>query len=133
MRAIGLLLLLVVVGSITYSVGYDEGAIVPSNKEAYVYFEEHCSPPRYYEHFHPVAYSLENSFPVIKLGTQEKWVPAPVAPLTYCDSEGVMDSFRNESVISPGVLRWLRWVQIGFGWILTTLFVAGVTGLLRKN
>ena len=135
LRAIGLLLLLVVIGSITYSVGYHAGAIVPSNKESYAYFEEHCSPPSYYDHFHPVAYSLENSFPVIKLGAQEKWVPAPKGPLIRCDShEGLMERFTSiKSSVTPNMLRWLRWVQICCGWILTTLFVAGVTGLLRKN
>ena len=92
LRAVWLLLTLVFVGSVTYSAGYDVGAIVPSNREAYTYFEEHCNPPPYYERFHSVVYSLENSFPVVKLGTQERWGPrkrlasglAEPVPMKFC-------------------------------------------------
>ena len=133
LRAVWLLLSLVLVGSVTYSAGYDVGAIVPSNREAHAYFEEHCTPPAYYERFHSVVYSLENSFPVVKLGSQEKWGPSQQSRLGSCgaSSDGILVSVK--SIVSPNVVRWLRWVQICCGWILTTLFVAGVTGLLRKN
>jgi len=33
----------------------------------------------------------------------------------------------------PGFLRWFRWVQVLLGWLLATLFVAGVTGVVRKE
>jgi hypothetical protein len=133
LRAVWFLLSLVFLGSVTYSAGYDVGAIVPSDREAYAYFEEHCNPPPYYERFHSVIYSLENSFPVVKLGTQEKWGPRQEARLASCEAVGTKRLLNVKSIVSPNVVRWLRWVQISCGWILTTLFVAGVTGLLRKN
>ena len=34
---------------------------------------------------------------------------------------------------SPRVLRWFLWVQILLGWLLATLFVAGVTGIVHKE
>jgi hypothetical protein len=33
---------------------------------------------------------------------------------------------------SPRFVRWFIWVQILLGWLFATLFVAGVTGLIRK-
>jgi hypothetical protein len=34
---------------------------------------------------------------------------------------------------SPRFLRWFVWVQILLGWLLATLFLAGVTGIVRKE
>jgi hypothetical protein len=34
---------------------------------------------------------------------------------------------------SPRFLRWLLWIQILLGWLLATLFLAGVTGVVRKE
>jgi hypothetical protein len=34
---------------------------------------------------------------------------------------------------SPRFLRWFLWFQILLGWVLATLFVAGVTGIIRKD
>jgi len=34
---------------------------------------------------------------------------------------------------SPTFLRWFLWVQILLGWLLATLFLAGVTGIVRKQ
>ncbi len=34
---------------------------------------------------------------------------------------------------SPTFLHWFLWIQILLGWLLATLFVAGVTGLVRKE
>jgi len=35
--------------------------------------------------------------------------------------------------MSPTFLRWFLWFQILLGWLLATLFLAGVTGLIRKE
>lgn len=34
---------------------------------------------------------------------------------------------------SPRFLRWFLWAQILLGWLLATLFLAGVTGIVRKD
>ncbi|HXX23294.1 MAG TPA: hypothetical protein VEO19_09095 [Terriglobia bacterium] len=34
---------------------------------------------------------------------------------------------------SPRSLRWFLWIQILLGWLLATLFLAGVTGVVRKE
>jgi hypothetical protein len=34
---------------------------------------------------------------------------------------------------SPTFLRWFLWIQILLGWLLATLFLAGVSGIVRKD
>jgi hypothetical protein len=34
---------------------------------------------------------------------------------------------------SPRFLRWFLWIQIILGWLLATLFLAGISGIVRKN
>lgn len=115
------LLLLAALGWGVFRLGYAAGAMAPTDKDAYSFFVEqcrkqHCQPPEYYERFHAFVYSLENSVPLVKLGPEEKWQPDPVGPVMW-----------------PGFLRWFRWGQICFGWFLTTLFVAGVSGIVRRQ
>jgi hypothetical protein len=131
LRAVWLLLTLVAAGTIVYHMGYTVGSIVPTQQESNSFFETHCYPPSYYERFHALAYSMENSFPLVKLGIQDKWAPAPGAKVAACLPDGT--SRFNSTLTAPGLLRWFRWLQICFGWVLTTLFVGGVTGILRKN
>ena len=131
LRAVWLILVLVVIGSSVYWAAYNMGSIVPIQKEPYTFFEVHCYAPNEYERFHPIPYSLENSFPLVKLGVQDKWAPAPDGRVACSSADLTSPALR---VISePRFLRWFRWIQICLGWVLTTLFVGGVTGILRKN
>jgi hypothetical protein len=132
LRAVWLILALVVIGSSIYWVAYNTGSIVPTQKESYAFFETHCYPSNEYERFHAVPYSLENSFPLVKLGVQDKWATAPEARVPACSSTDVT-SPALRVISEPRFLRWFRWTQICLGWVLTTLFVGGVTGILRKS
>ena len=89
-------------------------------------------PPGHYQAFYALAYSLENSFPLVKLGVQDKWAPGPDVQGPNCQSVGWTSPFLLR-IASPGFLRWFRWLQICAGWILATLFVGGVTGVIRKD
>src|SRR5438445_2015933 len=77
MRALWWLLALVIVGSVVCWRGYEAGSIVPTSKDAYDSFAAHKTLPAYYDAFHALPYSLENSFPLIKFGVQDKWAPGP--------------------------------------------------------
>jgi hypothetical protein len=63
-------------------------------------------------------YSLENSLPFVNLGQKDRWMPDPNPGGAWR-----MSAF----------LRWFRWFQVLLGWLLATLFVAGVTGVVRKE
>jgi sRNA-binding regulator protein Hfq len=132
MRALWWLLALVIVGLVVYGRGYEAGSIVPTQKDAYDSFATNKRLPGYYEAFHALRYSLENSFPLIKLGVQDKWAPGPEKqgpPGQPCSWQSHLLS----RITSPGFLRGFRLFQICAGWILATLFVGGVTGVIRKD
>jgi hypothetical protein len=98
--------------------GYFSGAVTPTDKEAYCFFRDHGQPPDYYQRFTASVYSLENSLPFVNLGQKDHWTPDP-------NQQGW---WRLASF-----LRVFRWGQVLLGWLLATLFVAGVTGVVRKE
>ena len=53
------------------------GSFAPTDKDAYVYFTVEHRLPDHYERFHATIYSLENSFPLVKLGQVDRWQPDP--------------------------------------------------------
>ena len=96
--------------------------MTPTDKEAYQIFETHLpkegchgDPPPYYKEFSPVVYSLDNFLPIINLGEKDHWMPNP--------HEGGLGGF----------LRVYLWIHIALGWLLTTLFVAGLTPIVRSG
>jgi hypothetical protein len=106
------------VGWPLFQYGYQVGRITPNEKEIYTSFEEsgqRHQPPPYYEHFYAPVYSLENSFPLVKLGQVDRWQPDP--------SQGGYASF----------LRLFCWAQIILGWFFATMGIAGVTGIIRRD
>lgn len=112
------LLILVLFGWSASRIGYRYDLITPTERSAFCFFESHRYPPPYYEGFQPFAYSLENSFPLLKLGQVDRWTTNPRQSRRPRWAE---------------FLRCFRLVQICLGWVLATFFVAGVTGVVRKH
>lgn len=148
-------------GWILYRRSYLAGNMVPTEKESYKSFKENGQPPDHYARFSPIIYSVENSLPLVKLGQEEKWQPNPHpedrkafpagfgAPyawhrfrwlqrlLIFFGLQADPDPTRMPSrpsrwATSARFLRWFLWIQILLGWLLATLFVAGVTGIVQK-
>jgi hypothetical protein len=90
---------------------YESKMIVPTDKDAYAEFQKTHTTPAYYPPFQPAVFSLENTFPLVKLGQADKWQPDARA---------------------AGV-RWFLWVQVLLGWLFATLFVAGVSGIVQHD
>ncbi|MGA3054523.1 MAG: hypothetical protein ABSD63_09975 [Candidatus Korobacteraceae bacterium] len=118
-RAIWLIILLSVVGWIVYGTSYHAGRMAPTDKDAYNEFRDPKTTgqvPPHYPNFSAPIYSLENSLPLVKLGQGDKWQPDP-------GRKGPLPTF----------ILWFLRVQIMLGWLLATLFVAGVSGIVRKE
>jgi hypothetical protein len=94
--------------------------------------ELHHRLPDYYERFHALTYSLENSFPPVKLGQQDYWQPDPSPDDTARFRASCVGSLAP-FVISAKTLRIFRLVQIVLGWFFATMGVAAVTGLVRAD
>ena len=118
LRALGWLLLLTALGWGLFRYGYFSGAMAPTDKDAYCHFRAKGWAPNHYQRFTASVYSLENSLPFVNLDQKDHWTPDPNP---------------QASRWVPGFLRWFRWGQVLLGWLLATLFVAGVTGVVRKE
>jgi hypothetical protein len=117
-RALGWLALLTALGWGLFRHGYFSGAMAPTDKDAYYFFRAQGRPPDHYQRFTASVYSLENSLPFVNLGQRDRWMPDPNAGAAWRIS---------------AFLRGLRWAQVLLGWVLATFFVAGVTGVVRKE
>jgi len=119
-RAFFWMLILTTFGIVASSWGYREQMIVPTDKDAYVYFEANQEPPPSYQRFNSTMYSIEHSLPAINLGISGSWTANPSIQLpgraTYCYK-----------------LRWWFWIQTLLGWGLSIFFIAGLTGLVKSD
>ncbi len=96
-----------------------------------------------YQPFNAFVYSLETFVPLVDLQFAKHWLPA--AQLVPEHSVDLLKHLRHwpfrwlplwEHQFAPNFgehLRWYFWLHILAGWFFTTMFVAGVTGLVRKD
>ena len=131
-RALLCLVVLAVVGSLLFWRGYSAGSMVPTEKDAYASFRKNQLLPDHYERFCPLVYSLENSFPLVKLGQADRWQPDPSPKDSAQFSAGCL-GFLDHLVPSARSLRGFRWVQILLGWFFATMGISSVSGLVHKD
>jgi hypothetical protein len=81
--------------------------------------------PRY-EHLYPFLYSLDVFLPFVNLHQEHYWWPDADAA-SRCRVFGLTLNLRGSVVL------YYLWAQIIAGWILSAIFVAGVTGLIRGD
>jgi hypothetical protein len=138
-RAIWYLCGLTALGWIVHRRARRLGAMAPTDKDAYTEFHKGQTPV-HYQPFNPLVYSVENCIPLVKLGQDERWQPDPnpqrrVPPVAAGKVrravDSVLDFLVRDWVVTPGALRWFRWIMIGLGWLLATFFVAGLTGIIK--
>jgi hypothetical protein len=113
-RAIWALMFLWLAGSICYWRGDEARMMVPTDKDAAESFVSKGRLPLHYTKFSAPIYSLENTFPLVKLGQAGKWQPAPA---------------NEESQLLQRVI----WLQNITGWFLATLFLAAVSGIVQQD
>jgi hypothetical protein len=102
-RAFGLALAFVIAGALFFSWGIAKGYMVEAKDQGKV-------PTT----FNAVMYSLDTFLPIVNLRQKDYWV-----------AKG-----------GTGCAEWLRyyyWLHISAGWVLTTLGIAGLTGLVKKD
>ena len=125
-KALLFALVFVTLGTRLFSWGYSQNLISPSHIET---FE---SPPTSasrqvaedYPKFNPLIYSLDVFIPIMDLHQQNYWLPN-----ANRGTEVPLLLFR---CTTGSLLRWYFWIHIVWGWILTSLWVAGFTGLVRR-
>lgn len=136
LRALWWLVGLIALGSIAYGLGYLGGVVTPSEKEAHAAFKKQGYPPEGYAEFNPLIYSIEHSFPLVNLEVKDHWQPGPervtVQPAVHWVG---LQWVRNHGLDldSPIFLQVWMWSQTIAGWVLATLFVAGLTGVVKTG
>jgi hypothetical protein len=79
-----------------------------------------------YEKLHPLLYSLDVFLPFVNLHQEHYWWPD-------AERSGDFAIFGAKLRISGAFLRYYLWSQVIAGWLLSAIFVAGVTGLMRND
>jgi hypothetical protein len=124
-RAFGISLIFIIVGTFVFSLGHRHNLILPSEEKAYSFQAGILRVHKGYPIFNPFIYSLEMFVPLVKLGMEDVWRPS---------AERGHPLFRNKNkalLTTDGVLRCYLWIHILAGWVLTTLWVGGLTGLVK--
>ena len=82
-----------------------------------------------YPEFNPILFSLDIFVPLFNLHQEPFWYPSPdggIRPHWW-------SAPKDEGLSLWFLLEWWYWFQICFGWLLTSLFLLSVTGLLRPR
>jgi len=111
-RAFRLALLIVAVGTALFSLGFRAGVLASVEGK-----------PR--ESFNALLYSLDTFLPIVDLHQKGAWWPAAAGTEHVLELGGLTLSW-------GALLRTYQWIHIGLGWILTTLLVASLSGLIRR-
>jgi hypothetical protein len=101
---------LTLVGGLFYWPWNGSRNMIPTETQAFQSFNQNGHAPAGYERFYPLIYSLGNSIPPLSLDQNKHWQPNPCSSL---------------------VTYW-RYAHVFLGWVLTTLGVIAITGLIRK-
>ena len=107
-----------IVGAVLFRLGNDAELFSPrvsSSQSSVVVVDQ-------YPRFDPIVYSVDAFVPIINLHQETYWLPDANA-----------DTRRGYAVHWGDLLRWYHWVHISLGWLLSFLFVAGLSGLVRKD
>jgi hypothetical protein len=115
---------IVIIGTALFRIGFRKGIVTPTSEAAYgtvAGWTHQLSES--YPKFDAFIYSLETFVPLVKLGIGEHWTPN--ANLGRSLRLGFF------SLRTGSLLRAYLWFHIIAGWVLTTLWVGGLTGLVK--
>ncbi len=119
--AIGWSLAVILLGWGAVSIGARAGVMAPTWPEN--------KPPdarKSYEELHPLLYSLDAFLPFVDLHQEHYWWPDATAT-------GECAVLGSSITVRGRALRYYLWLQIVAGWLLSAIFIAGITGLLRND
>jgi sRNA-binding regulator protein Hfq len=122
-RAFGISLIVILIGWAVFRRGYYRGLITPRGGTEYTMENGEAEPvSKDIPKFNAFVYSLETFVPLVKFGIADCWEP-----------NGKRDAFFVEKsfLMTGGCLRGYMWFHMIAGWVLTALWVGGITGLVK--
>jgi hypothetical protein len=124
-RSVSYLAIIALIGTLVFGVAQWTDAMIPAdNALARVYRAHPDSMPPGYPPLVAPVYSLDVLLPIIDFQQDSKWRPDRGAMIAMSATRGFP--------IGWIALAW-SWIQIVLGWVLSTLLVGSVTGLIRKE
>ncbi|MDG4576082.1 MAG: hypothetical protein P9C36_07200 [Defluviicoccus sp.] len=115
-RALGCLLALIAFGTLIFSGPVGGGTMLPVKLgEAQVTAYRTCAAlPSGYPRFQPLVYAIDTALPIIDFHQEAWWMP----------DEADVRGFWTQVYL---------WLHIALGWLLTTLGIAAVTGIIKRD
>jgi hypothetical protein len=80
----------------------------------------------HYERLFPLLYSLDVFLPFVNLHQEHYWWPNSTA-------KGACTLLGYHLTLPGSLVLYYLWLQIIAGWVLSAIFIAGVTGLIRND
>jgi sRNA-binding regulator protein Hfq len=125
-------LLMIALGWVLFRIGYARDLISPSDEKGYakdaagqiVLENGRHAFSEDYTKFNAFVYSLESFTPLLKLDQSSEWVPNA--------NRGRHFHIWRLHFTTGGLLRIYLWFHIMAGWVLTSLWVGGITGLVKS-
>ena len=112
------------IGAVLFGVGFRKEIITPTSDAAYGTVRHSTDQLlESYPKFNFLIYSLETFVPIVKFEVAQYWIPNA--------NRGAAIRLGGFVVKTGGLLRAYLWLHITLGWILTTIWVGGFTGLLK--
>jgi len=110
------ILAFIALGAFLFDLGYREGLMTPASTDVLVQemYQKYREIPKDYPTFSAWAYSIDAFIPFLDLVLEHYWIP------------------NADAGWWGALLRIYLWIHIGVGWILSTLFLTGVTGIIRR-
>jgi len=120
---------IILFGWVLFWWGNNANLITPTKNDAYVESKVHGFDIKVlsddYPKLSPLMYSVDMFVPLVNLHQAEYWMPnankgRTVIPLSWC------------KLTTGGALRIWMWIQIIAGWMLSTLLVISLSGLIKN-
>jgi hypothetical protein len=133
LRAVPIAIGIVLLGWILFGAGYSSGLITPPGDSAYTTTEKFPVPDpgnrtrgisTAYPVFNSLVYSLDVFVPVVDFNQAEHWLP-------NANRGSKLIKIGPWPLHTGGLLLFWLWVETVLGWVISTLFLAGLTGIVR--
>ncbi len=133
LRAVPIAIGIVLLGWILFGAGYSSGLITPPGDSAYTTTEKFPVPDpgdrtrgisTVYPVFNSLVYSIDVFVPVVDFHQAEHWLP-------NANRGSKLTKIGPWPLHTGGLLLFWLWVETVFGWVISTLFIVSLTGLVR--
>jgi hypothetical protein len=124
------------VGWLTFAEASDFGYMVPRDGSVVIYLEANPAArvPARYPKFNPFVYAMDIYLPVIELGQDEAWIPSAVrAPNAPPIAPNATLARLAAGFFAAGGHRVVYWLEEIAGWIFVSLYIAGMSGIMKKE